>query len=163
MPAENNALDTIDNSKLYSIVLNSKLEVERNRDEVNKYYISLFAALLSFTSILDKISPSVNLMNKYNIKYTLILISLVGLMLSTSWRLNLKRIHNYLQGIDELLVSIEKKSKVSFVSYMINYLSKNHSPARVIKQQIIIPYGFSFIFTTIFVYSLLSIFRENLL
>jgi hypothetical protein len=156
MESEYNFVDGADNSKLYSIVLNCKLETEKNRDEVNKYYISLFAGLVSIIPILDKFSHSVNLTNEYNMRYALPLISSIGVMLSISWRLNLKRIHNYLQGVDELLVDMEKKSKISFITYMINYLNKTHSPARVTKQQIIIPYGFFLIFSVIFVYSLFS-------
>jgi hypothetical protein len=158
MASEYNFGDGIDNSKLYSLVLNCKLETEKNRDEVNKYYISLFAALISLIPILDKFGPSVNFIDKYSMRYALPLISSIGVMLSISWWLNLKRIHNYLQGVDELLIEMEKQSKISFISYMINYLNKTHSPARVTKQQIIIPYGFFFIFSVIFVYSLFSSF-----
>jgi len=139
---EYNLGDGVDNSKLYIIVLYCKLETEKNRDEVNKYYISLFAALVSLIPILDKFSHSVDLTNKYNMRYALPLISSIGVMLSISWWLTLKRIHNYLQGVDELLMDIEKQLKISFITYMINYLNKTHSPARVTKQQIIIPCGF---------------------
>jgi len=149
--------EKINNSKLYELVLHSKIETEKNRDEINKYYTSLFTALVSLAPFLDKFTSSVNLMEKYNIKYALLLLSSLGLILSFSWELTLKRIHTYLQGMDELLIILEKQSKISFISHMAKYLDKTHAPARVTKHQIIVPYAFFIIFTIIFIYSIMSL------
>ena len=149
--------EKINNNKLYELVLNCKVETEKNRDEINKYYTSLFTALVSLAPFLDKFTSSVELVDKYSIRYALLLLSSLGLILSFSWELTLKRIHTYLQGMDELLIILEKQSKISFISHMANYLDRTHAPARVTKHQIIVPYAFFVIFGIIFVYSVMSV------
>lgn len=149
--------EKINNNKLYELVLNCKVETEKNRDEINKYYTSLFTALVSLAPFLDKFTSSVELVDKYSIRYALLLLSSLGLILSFSWELTLKRIHTYLQGMDELLIILEKQSKISFISHMAKYLDRTHAPARVTKHQIIIPYAFFVIFGIIFVYSVMSV------
>ena len=149
--------EKINNSKLYELVLNCKIETEKNRDEINKYYTSLFTALVSLAPFLDKFTSTVDLVDKYNIRYALLLLSSLGLILSFSWELTLKRIHTYLQGTDELLIILEKQSKISFISHMTKYLDKTHAPARVTKHQIIVPYAFFVIFAIIFIYSVMSV------
>ena len=149
--------ENINNNKLYELVLNCKVETEKNRDEINKYYTSLFTALVSLAPFLDKFTSSVELVDKYSIRYALLLLSSLGLILSFSWELTLKRIHTYLQGMDELLIILEKQSKISFISHMAKYLDRTHAPARVTKHQIIVPYAFFVIFGIIFVYSVMSV------
>lgn len=149
--------EKINNNKLYELVLNCKVETEKNRDEINKYYTSLFTALVSLAPFLDKFTSSVELVDKYSIRYALLLLSSLGLILSFSWELTLKRIHTYLQGMDELLIILEKQSKISFISHMAKYLDRTHAPARVTKHQIIVPSAFFVIFGIIFVYSVMSV------
>ena len=149
--------EKINNNKLYELVLNCKVETEKNRDEINKYYTSLFTAIVSLAPFLDKFTSSVELVDKYSIRYALLLLSSLGLILSFSWELTLKRIHTYLQGMDELLIILEKQSKISFISHMAKYLDRTHAPARVTKHQIIVPYAFFVIFGIIFVYSVMSV------
>ena len=149
--------EKINNNKLYELVLNCKVETEKNRDEINKYYTSLFTALVSLAPFLDKFTSSVELVDKYSIRYALLLLSSLGLILSFSWELTLKRIHTYLQGMDEFLIILEKQSKISFISHMAKYLDRTHAPARVTKHQIIVPYAFFVIFGIIFVYSVMSV------
>jgi len=149
--------EKINNNKLYELVLNCKVETEKNRDEINKYYTSLFTALVSLAPFLDKFTSSVELVDKYSIRYALLLLSSLGLILSFSWELTLKRIHTYLQGMDELLIILEKQSKISFISHMAKYLDRTHAPARVTKHQIIVPYAFFVIFGIIFIYSVMSV------
>ena len=149
--------EKINNNKLYELVLNCKVETEKNRDEINKYYTSLFTALVSLAPFLDKFTSSVELVDKYSIRYALLLLSSLGLILSFSWELTLKRIHTYLQGMDELLIILEEQSKISFISHMAKYLDKTHAPARVTKHQIIVPYAFFVIFGIIFIYSVMSV------
>lgn len=149
--------EKINNNKLYELVLNCKVETEKNRDEINKYYTSLFTALVSLAPFLDKFTSSVELVDKYSIRYALLLLSSLGLILSFSWELTLKRIHTYLQGMDELLIILEKQSKISFINHMAKYLDRTHAPARVTKHQIIVPYAFFVIFGIIFVYSVMSV------
>ena len=149
--------EKINNSKLYELALNCKIETEKNRDEINKYYTSLFTALVSLAPFLDKFTSTVELIGKYNIRYALLLLSSLGIILSFSWEFTLKRIHTYLQGIDEVLLILEEKSKISFINHMAKYLDKTHAPARVTKYQMIVPYAFFVIFGIIFIYSVMSV------
>lgn len=64
--------EKINNNKLYELVLNCKVETEKNRDEINKYYTSLFTALVSLAPFLDKFTSSVELVDKYSIRYALL-------------------------------------------------------------------------------------------
>ena len=56
--------EKINNNKLYELVLNCKVETEKNRDEINKYYTSLFTALVSLAPFLDKFTSTVELIGK---------------------------------------------------------------------------------------------------
>jgi hypothetical protein len=143
----------MDKHRLYELVLNSKTQIEVHRDEINKYYTSLFAALLTFTPVFDKLSSSFDFISKsYDIKYTLFVVSLLGIVLSISWRLALERIHTSLQGTDKLLIKMEMDLNISFMSYMGHYFDKVHAPKRVTKQQMLVPSTFIAIFSCIFLY-----------
>jgi len=141
-------------NKLYEIVLNYKSQMETRRDEMNKYYTSLFAALISFMPFIDNITGHVNTTSKgYNIRYILMLLSILGFILSISWRQSLSRIYNYLKGSDELLSKIETDFQIGYISYMFTYLNKTNSPGQVTKHQMLVPDTFIAIFCIIFIYS----------
>lgn len=140
--------------KLYELVLNYKNGIEVRRDEINKYYTSLFTALISLIPFVDKfIGSEDNLTNSYNIRYVSILLSFLGIVLSISWKLVLQRILNYIKGAEQLLCQIEKNFEVGFFSYMFNYLDQIDSPARITKHQMLIPNTFIIIFIVILIYS----------
>ncbi len=148
----------MESSRLYELILSHKTDIEKSRDEINKYYTSLFAAILSFIPFLDKIHGSIEPLNSQgNRPYVPILLSLLGVMLAVSWKLTLQRIHSYLKGTEELLFKMEKGFEVAFITHMFNYLSKTHAPGRVTKQQLLVPYAFIIIFAFILAYSLASI------
>ena len=57
-------------SKLYELVLKYKSEIEVRRDEINKYYTSLFAAVISLIPFIDKFAGNESTLDKsYNIRY----------------------------------------------------------------------------------------------
>lgn len=144
----------IENSKLYELVLKYKSDMEKNRDEINKYYTSLFSAFLSLMPfLLDKSTPFLLEEKDGNLRYVMIVVSLLGLILSISWKLTLQRIHNYLKGTEELLSIVEKNFEITFITYMSNYLYKTNSPARETKQAMLVPYSFIIIFIIVLVYS----------
>ncbi|ASX28347.1 hypothetical protein BA173_06095 [Rickettsia sp. MEAM1 (Bemisia tabaci)] len=63
--------DFITDTKLYEIAIANKQHVEDRRDEINNYYISLFAALVASIPFIEKITTNVaecntNLEQKYN-------------------------------------------------------------------------------------------------
>lgn len=151
MPEEHRFQD----EKMYELILSSKHKIEDRRDEINKYYTTLFAAIISlipfFYNLLCKEKTSEDI---YTIRLCLLLLSLVNLMLSISWIKTLTRIHNYVEGVDSLLVKIEEKHNQSFIKYISSYLYNMGSPGRVTKQEMLIPRTFSIIFSLGFAYAL---------
>jgi hypothetical protein len=142
-------------AKIYELAINTKNHTEDRRDEINRYYTSLFAAIISIIPFIDKITnvePSV--IASYNVKIASTLLSFIGLTLSISWVLTLKRLYNFLEAMDKLLTMLESKYDKSFIIFISTYLSKIHSPDRVTKQVMLVPYTFVFIFTLILLYSL---------
>ena len=135
--------------------------MEKNRDEINKYYTLLFSAILSLTHFLDKVTTSVDVTNKtLNLRYVSIIVSLLCLVLSLSWKLTLERILNYTKGVDGVLVSIEKNFDIRFITYMSGYLRHIHSPSGEARQQMLIPYAFIVIFVVMIVYSAIGLFNN---
>ncbi|ARD86617.1 hypothetical protein A3306_05565 [Rickettsia bellii] len=51
--------DFITDTKLYEIAIANKQHVEDRRDEINNYYISLFAALVASMPFIEKITTNV--------------------------------------------------------------------------------------------------------
>lgn len=140
-------------SKLYEIVLEYKGKIEERRDEINKYYTSLFAAFISVIPFIDKFAGSDNTLTKSdNIRYILIISSCLGIVLSISWKLVLHRILSYTKGTEELLCQIEKNFEIGFISYMFNYLSQTNSTVQVTKHQMLVPNTFIVIFAIILIY-----------
>jgi hypothetical protein len=145
-------------NKLYEIILSYKSQMETRRDEINKYYTSLFAVIISFMPFIDKMTAaSGNATKDHNISYILILLSFLGLILSRSWRLALSRIHQYIKGTEEILVQVEKNFEIGFITHMFKYLDSTNSPGRVTKQQMLIPDTFMVTFIIIFAYSIFNI------
>ena len=80
----------------------------------------------------------------------ILFISSIGIFLSIRWVLILKRINYYLHGIDNYLIGLERRNNQGFIIQMNEYLEHAHSPGRITKQQMIIPYMFCSIFMVIF-------------
>lgn len=148
----------MEDSKLYELILKYKSETEKVRDEINKYYTSLFSVFLSLMPfLLDKISPYVGNTDK-NLMYITIITSVIGFILSLSWKRTLQSIHNYLKGLEQLLMTIEKKFDTTFITYMADYLHNTNSPTKATKQEMIVPYAFIGIFISSFIYAMIWIF-----
>jgi hypothetical protein len=143
-------------NKQYEIILNSKNQLEARRDEINKYYTSLFAALISLMPWIGKIIETNDKISKsYNISYTLILLSFLGIILSISWKLALSRMYYYIKGTEVFLTQMEKNFEMRFITHMFTYLANTHAPGRVTKQQMLVPNTFIAIFIIIFIYSVM--------
>ncbi|MFY9590035.1 RipA family octameric membrane protein [Rickettsia endosymbiont of Halotydeus destructor] len=148
----------ISDIKLYEIAMNNKHHCEDRRDEINNYYISLFAALIASMPFIEKITSSItNCHNNYITKLSLAILALIGLMLAITWALNLKHTLFYLQSLDKIIIDLEKKYSRPFVTTILEDLKYNKAPKRVTKHQIIIPYIFIIIFCLIIIYSLWQI------
>lgn len=143
----------MDMTRLYELVLNYKSSIEARRDEINKYYTSLFVAFISLIPFIDKFAGREDTITKsYNIRYILIISSCLGIVLSISWKLVLHRILSYIKGMEELLCQIEKDFEIGFITYMFSYLDQTNSPAQVTKNQMLVPNTFIMIFVIILIY-----------
>jgi hypothetical protein len=139
----------ISDSKIYELALNCKNHAEDRRDEINKYYPSLFTVIIAIFPLLNKLNETTNI-------NTLILLSIGGIVISISWLLTLKRTVNYLEAVDKLLIELEQRNNQSFISYINNYLEQHNSPRRVTKQTMAGPYIFMAIFASPLIYILLQ-------
>ncbi len=149
--------EDIDNIRLYEMVLRYKTDNEKSRDAVNKYYTSLFAALVLIASLLDSMTSFEIFAAKNNIKYVLLLISFTGFVLSISWQLTLKSILQDLRSIDLFLVKLEGSMGITFITDIRRYLGNDGIDAttRVTKHQMLVPSAFNVIFILIFLYSVI--------
>jgi hypothetical protein len=138
----------LSDSKLYELALNTKNHAEDRRDEINKYYPSLFGAIIAIMPFIDRFNQNVDKVigHGFSIQIALMLLSTIGMIISLSWVLTLKRTFNYLEAIDKLLIDIEVRNGKSFILYTNKYLEKINSPERVTKQAMIVPYTFIIIF-----------------
>lgn len=143
--------EKITDDKLYELVLETKRHEETRRDEISKYYTSLFTGMIAIMPIIEQFTKS-----SEHSKQTLLLVilSIVGACISVSWILSLKRIYNYIEGYDKLLIMLEKRHNQPFIGYILSYLYKVDSPDRVTKQTMGLPWTFLAIFIVILLYNL---------
>lgn len=150
---EDNVIAT---QKIYELILSAKGHYEERRDEINKFYISLLTIIASALPFLDKFLLGGNISLIHDDKILSGVISILGVTLSVSWVRTLKRIYNCLEGIDQLLMNLEKKCNQSFITYLSSYLEQVGSPGRVTKQETLVPYTFFIIFMCSLVYCLID-------
>ena len=149
----------LSDSELYKIAINDKQHHEDRRDEINTYYISLLAAIIAAIPFIDKVTMAApSGYEGYIIRGTLTVISLIGLILSVTWVLNLKRTLFYIESLDKIIMELEIRYKQPFITKIAFELVEKHSPGRITKYQQVIPYTFIAIFLGIIIYSLLWIF-----
>lgn len=145
----------IADDKLYELALAERKHKEDRRDQINSYYISIFAAIIAISPFLDKISEGTSEASKgVIIKISLTVLASIGLILSLTWAANLKRLLIYLQSMDKLILDMEKKYSISFITYISQQLYSHKSPDRITKYQIVLPYTFIIIFMCTIIYSL---------
>jgi hypothetical protein len=144
-------------SKMYELVLADRQFSGVRRDELNKYYTSMFATILSVVPFVDKITKAVSdARSAQHTRLSFILLSLVGFILSISWMQTLKRLYYYIEATEKLLMSLEKEHGASFTTYIATYLSKSDAPDRITKQSMWVPYAFSVIFLVILTYTVVG-------
>lgn len=148
----------ISDTKLYEIAISNKQHTEDRRDEINDYYISLFAALVASMPFIEKITTNVtDCSNNYVTKLSLAILALIGLILAITWASNLKHTLYYLKSLDEIIIDLEKKYNKPFITNLIKELERSKAPRRVTKHQLMIPYTFIAIFSLIIIYSIVQI------
>lgn len=145
------------NIRLYEMVLRYKTDNEKSRNEINKYYTFLSAALVSVALLLDSMTSFEIFATKNNIKYVLLIISFIGFILSISWQLTLKSILQDLRSIDLFLVKLEGNMGVTFITDIRRYLGNDgiDTTTQVTKHQMLVPSAFNIIFILIFLYSVI--------
>jgi len=154
------AQETLSDTKLYELALTDKHHQENRRDTINSYYISLFSAIIALIPFIERITNSSGMINRhpnYIAKLPLLLLCMIGLLLSRTWALNLKRILYHVIATDKYLIDMEKKYNKSFVGYVTKNLDQGPAPAKVTKNQFLLPYSFIVIFGFSIIYFMISI------
>jgi hypothetical protein len=145
-----------DRMTLYTTLLHTKRHEEERRDDINRYYTSLFTGILSVIPLLDRLLPDVakRAMKIHNYKVFVMLLAMIGMGISINWMLTLLRMVHYASGLEALLIEMEPQVGLSFIGYMHTYLAQTHTPRRVTRQSMFIPALFFIIFVLILLYSL---------
>ena len=142
--------------ELYRIAIDNKQHHETRRDQINTYYISLFAGIIAIVPFIEQIAKvAPHGYEGYAVRCSFTALSIIGLLLSLVWELNLKRTLFYLESLDKIIMKLEAKYEQPFVTQISIDLSNKNSPDRITKYQLIIPYAFMVIFLIASVYSLL--------
>lgn len=139
-----------DNS--YELALEMKKHTEANREEINKYYTSLFAAIVSAIPFIDKFAGNGDDKDgglDSNIVAFIILLSIIGITLTFSWLKTLRRIAQYLEAVDVSIKKIERKQGKSLMNDIAKYLEEIDASSRVTKQEMWVPYTFMAVFVMI--------------
>lgn len=170
--AASSATDNFDFVKIYEIAVNIKHNIQHSRDEINKYYTTLFTAIISMIFFFNKVlgggdaQDGASQPDNSTSMLMPILMAIMGLAPSISWLLTLKRIHSYMQGIDQFLLNLEMNNQsehrvdgpghqVNLFTFMNSYLTQVNSPASVTKQEFLVPYTFIAIFILTIIISLI--------
>ena len=131
------------------------------RDEVNKFFISMFSITLSVMPFLSTITEKVNIPFGYTINIVAIIFSTLGIVLSILWILMLKHTMLLLHAAEGCLKQIELKNGFSFFNYISEFLERTSATGRVTRQEVYIAYAFLIIFLLILlvstVYAILKI------
>jgi len=138
----------LDDTTLYKLAMELKQHIEKTREEMNKYFTSLFTAVLSAAPLAASFRPKqLTLLFEQGTVWVLFsILASVGLVLALSWVLALNRIYRHGEGLNLFLISLEKKNNQSFMTFVDDYLKRVHSPNMVTKNQLMVPYTFMFIF-----------------
>lgn len=145
----------IPEQRIYELALEEKRHHETRRDEINNQYISLFAAIIAVTPFINNITTVIpGKHEELVIKLALIILSFIGLILSTLWSANLKRILFYLESLDKIIKHLEAKYDISFTISIFKELEKKGAPDRITKYHLMMPRMFIVIFSTIILYSI---------
>lgn len=148
---------TIDQS--YEKAIDLKKHAEDRRDEINKYYTSLFSAIVSIMPFIGKIQEIIKIpsFSNYSVNIIIILLSIIGLSLTISWVKVLKHIHTYIMGLESFVKEIEETQDKKLFTYLAKFLDNSTTPSKVTKHEIWIPYIFMLTYIITLLLSLLNI------
>jgi hypothetical protein len=150
--------DKLSDVRLYELAIERNNNIEERREDINKYYTSLFTAIVSIMPFINKIplkECGIEKLIKLDLVNALLgFLAVIALSLSVSWILTLKRIYHNLEAIDEFLIVTEDRHGKRFIGFLYDHLAKVHSPGRVTKNQMVVPYVFISIFLLVLIYSI---------
>jgi len=153
---DQNTIYNIQESKLYELALDMKLHAETRRDEISKFYITLFTAIISIIPFISNITNKSDDQPKgYIVNILVISLSLSGIALSMNWIFILKRTVNVLNGIEKFIIGLERKHDAKFILFLNEYLDKvDNKSEGITKQELWIPYLFVILFTSSLIFSI---------
>ncbi len=151
-------LNSIEDAKLYELALNTRLHIEERRDDINNFYVALFAAMISLAPIIPNIADKNNITKIYTINLIAIILSVMGIALSVNWIFSLKRIVYTFNGIEKFIISLEKKYDKKFIRFLNEYLDRVDAPEKIEKQELLVPYLFTVLFSLTLTFSIIYCF-----
>jgi hypothetical protein len=150
--------ESVSNVAMYQQALADKKHQESKRDEINKEYISLFAAIIAITPFIANLANALPRVSEaYVVRFAVASLSLMGLILSMLWYANIKRIFVYLEIIDTVILKLENACGIEYSSYISKQLRVRESPDRITKYQLIMPKMFIIIFFATMLYAILEL------
>jgi phosphate uptake regulator len=150
--------ESVSSVAMYQQALADKKHQESKRDEINKEYISLFAAIIAITPFIANLANALPRVSEaYVVRFAVASLSLMGLILSMLWYANIKRIFVYLEIIDSVILKLENACGIEYSSYISKQLRVRESPDRITKYQLIMPKMFIIIFFATMLYAILEL------
>jgi len=143
----------IPDESIYKMGVEFIKHTKDKRDEVNKFFISMFSITLSIMPFLSTITEKINIPFGYAIDIVAIILSTLGIVLSILWILMLKHTMILLHAAEGCLKQIELKNDFSFFNYISEFLERNKCAERVTRQEVYIAYTFFIIFLFILLVS----------
>lgn len=143
----------LSDNKLYQLAITEKQSHEARRDEINKYYITLFSSIIAIIPFINNFTKDSSFQYQlYATRTSLIILSIIGVILTITWILSLKRILVHLEILDKIIMELESRHNKLFITIILQELVKKHSPVRITKYQMIIPYVFISAFLAVILY-----------
>lgn len=139
--------------KMYDWVLGLRRHQEVRRDEIQKYYTSLFTGMLSAMPLIHEFFKMRGMTGgTSSLRGFLIMLSVAGIVIAVNWILTLMRIYHDLEGMDRMLAHMERGSSYPFINAMRMYRHKVGVPERISKQVMVIPATFLVLFVISFLH-----------
>ena len=150
--------ELITTEKAYIAAIDLKNHAEDRRDEINKYYSSLFAAIVTIMPFIGKIEEVIKLpfFSRNSINLIVIILSIIGLTLSISWVKVLKHIHTYIIALENFIIEIEQTQNNKLFTHLTKFFRDSETSSKITKDEIWVPYIFMLIFIIILLLSLVN-------
>lgn len=153
--------EVISEAKLYELGLELIKHTKDKRDEINKFFISLFSIFLSIIPFLSHFTDNITLpFNGSIVNIALIIISILGICLSMSWISMLRYTILLLRATEHFVMYMERRQGRKFMIYISEFLHLTDAPPRVTIQETYISYAFLGVFILMFLSSVAYIIAQ---